>query len=41
MVNIEDILEEAESNSIYEVSGMTLEIKTKKEQQITLNLIDK
>lgn len=41
MINIEDILEEAEPNSQYDVLGMTLEIKTKKEEQIVLNLINK
>jgi glycosyltransferase involved in cell wall biosynthesis len=39
--NIEEILEQAEPNSQYDVLGMTLEIKTKKEEQIVLNLINK
>lgn len=38
IVNIEDILDQAEPNSSYEVLGMTLETKTKREQEIKLDL---
>lgn len=38
IMNIEDLLEQAESDTGYEVSGMLLKIKTKKEELIKLKL---
>lgn len=38
IVNIEDILEQVEPDSQYEISDMILKVKTKQEQNIELNL---